>query len=161
VLLSTFLTEEEDSSIVPSHIDLDAPRYAAQALPTPHVNNIVRRIPRQLRNLAILCAHRHLLNRRVEQRHHRAVTRRARPVHGRVRAVEGVVRVDPPLVGPGGLADDRVLVEGEEVLVLQDGDLFLGEVGEVGAHQQWAFHDCPQREVRVLLLDGEAVADLE
>jgi hypothetical protein len=158
--LRTFLPNKENSSIIPSNINLDTARHAPQALPTPHINNSIRRIPLQLRNLSILGAHRHLLSRRVEQRDNRAVARRARPVHGGVGAVEGVVRVDAPLVGPGGLADDRVLVEGEEVLVLQDGDLFLGQLCEVGAHEKRAFHYCPEREVRVFLLDREAVADL-
>jgi hypothetical protein len=160
VLLSALLAKEEHSSIVPSHIDLNAACDTTQALPTPHINNIIRRIPLELRNLTKFSGHRHLLNRRIEKRNNRAVARRSRPVHGRVSAVEGVVRVDAPLVGPGGLADDRVLVESEEVLVLQDGDLFLGEVREVGAHEKRAFHYCPEREVGVFLFDREAVAHL-
>lgn len=160
VLLRTPFTKEEDGSIVTSDLDLDIAFHTAHTLTSPHVNNIIRRASLKLRNLLILGTHRHSLSRGVEKRNHRAVARRARPVHRRVSAVKRVIRVDPPLVGPGGFADDRILVEREQVLVLQDVDLFLRQVREVGSHQQRAFHHRPQSEVRVFLFDREAVAHL-
>lgn len=154
------VSKPEDCSIVPSNLDLDVVPLATQALAAPNINHVVRNIARQLRNLAVICAHRPRLNRRVQQRDNCAVARCAGPVHRRVRAVERVIGVDAPLVRPCGLADDRILVEGEQVLVLQDVDLLLGEGGQICAHEQRAFHDCPERKVRVLLLEGETVADL-
>jgi len=146
------VSEPEDCRVVPSNLDLDLVSLATQAFAAPNIDHIVRNIARQLWNLAVICAHRPRLDRRIEQRDNRAVAGRAGPVHCRVRAVERVVGVDAPLVRPCGLADDRILVEGEQVFVLQDVDLLLRERGQIRAHQKRAFHYCPEREVSVLLL---------
>lgn len=155
------ISKPEDCSVVPSNLDLDIVSLATQALAAPNIDNVVRHIARELWNLAIICAHHPRLDRGIEQRDNRAVAGRAGPVHRRIRAVERVVGVDAPLVRLCGLAYDRILVEGEQVLVLKDVDLLLREFEQIRAHEERTFHDRPEREVGVLLLKGETVADLQ
>ena len=155
------ISKPEDCSVVPGNLDLDIVSLATQAFAAPNIDHVVRNIARELGNLAIICAHRPGLDRGIEQRDNRAVAGRAGPVHRWVRAVERVVGVDAPLVRPCGLADDRILVEGEQVLVLQDVDLLLREFEQIRAHEKRAFHYRPERKVRVLLLKRETVADLQ
>lgn len=152
--------KQEDRSIIPSNLDLDLVPLAAQTFAAPDIDHIVRNIARELWDLAVIRAHRPRLDGRIEQRDDGDVAGRAGPVHRRVRAVEGIVGVDAPLVRPGGLSYNRVLVESEQVLVLQDADLLLGEGGQVCAHQEGAFHYCPECKVGVLLFGGETVSDL-
>jgi hypothetical protein len=92
---------------------------------------------------------------------HCPIARGTGPVHRWVGTVESVVGVYAPLVWPCRFANDWILVEGEQVLVLQDIDLFLGDVGQIRAHEERAFHHRPQRKVGMLLFDRETVADLD
>lgn len=51
--------------------------------------------------------------------------RRPRPVFCRVSRVERVIIVIAPFVGVCGTADERVLVEGEQVFVFEDREVFF------------------------------------
>ena len=101
-----------------------------------------------------------------------------------MRGVERVVRVVPPFVGACWRAGLVVLVEREEKLVLQDGEVFgceLVELGKLGtcilryvtdltgrgitygcSDQEGRLHGCPEGKVGSLLLDRElAVAHFQ
>ena len=86
--------------------------------------------------------------------------RRHGPVLSRMGDVGGTVGIDTPFVWHGGSAIDGILVEGEELLVEQDGQHVVTDGGERRADDQRALQCRPQREVASTLLHIQPAADL-
>lgn len=99
-------------------------------LTRPSVSNLVRILGAvQLGDLiphGCACG-RHILA--VQHQHQCPVERgrRTGPVLGRVSRVEGPVRVVAPLVGLRRSADDRVLVEIQQILILENGQVGVAD----------------------------------
>ena len=86
-------------------------------------------------------------------------TSRRRTVPERSRSAEDVAAVG--LGDEIGLQTERVLIEGDELLVLQQGKCGAFDVGKVTADEQGRRHDAPHAEVGLVFLGGHRAANLE
>lgn len=142
------------------HPEHNRGRGEAQILARPHiVDEVLGPLgpipqPRDLgkHQLHVLCL---LVG--VEQEDVHAPDRLASPVVGGV----GVIADAVPLVRHGAGPVDGVLVEGDELLVLQNIEDLGPDRVQLGADDERALEGGPQGKVAAVLLDGEvAVADL-
>lgn len=60
-----------------------------------------------------------------------------------------------PFVRSGSFAKDLVLVESDEILVLQDLDIGLAQLGDIRPDEKWRFHHRPKSEMGSALFSRE------
>jgi hypothetical protein len=145
-----------------SNIHGDLFLLASKICVTPDVQHPVAAFGIKLRDLLVIGGHLDRVVQRVEQSHHRAIRRCARPILSRERGIVSPIWVDTPLVRRSRLSIDWILIERQQRLVLQNADVVIAEFCHVRTDQQGRLHHSPEREVRAdFFVCEDAVADFE
>lgn len=159
---SAISRDDQNSRIVRMNYSVETSIETAIGPARPRITNAIPFGALELRHLRPREARGHLYLAHVQHQHQGALLEPARPELGRVGGVERPVGIRAPPERHGGLANGVVLVEGQQVLVLEDGEAGWLDLGQVGADEEGRLHGGPEGEVGALFGGGEAaVADFE
>lgn len=153
---------DKHSRIVRRNLDIQPAGQAAHTRTRPSFRDLVCSTRSQAWDLAPSRSH---LGRRVvkiQDEDERALLELSGPVLSGERCIECPVWIGSPLIRSSRGAVLIILVECQEILVLQDGDVVRRDRTKICADEQRRFHGCPERKVRARFCGSEiSVTDFE